>query len=154
MIEKDGLFKLEQLSNLPYEKPDNVWVSITVERSLAVNEVQRTVYTGFDFLSDVGGLAGILYSSLIIVVGAWNHNSFDNFMSANLFRVIRPPSSWFKKHPSQEKQNQEVIGKERIKIRSIPNCVDFLKLFVPKSCHCCRITRRQRILETARCHLK
>ena len=39
MIEKDGLFKLEQLSNLPYEKPDNVWVSITVERSLAVNEV-------------------------------------------------------------------------------------------------------------------
>ena len=39
MIEEDGLFKLEQLYSLPYEKPDNVWVSITLERSLTILEV-------------------------------------------------------------------------------------------------------------------
>ena len=57
---RKGLFKLEQITTYPYEKKDNVWISVTVERNLAMTEFERTIYTGFDFLSDVGGLSGIL----------------------------------------------------------------------------------------------
>lgn len=35
---KEGLFKLEQITTFPYEKPDSVWISVTVERNLAKKE--------------------------------------------------------------------------------------------------------------------
>jgi len=54
--EESGLFKLDPLSLLPYEKKDDVWVSVTLERGLGLTEYSRTTYTGFDFISDVGGL--------------------------------------------------------------------------------------------------
>ena len=44
----------------PYEKKDNIWVSVTVERDLGRTDYDRTFYTGFDLLSDVGGLYGVL----------------------------------------------------------------------------------------------
>ena len=86
-----GLFKLEQITTYPYEKKDNVWISVTVERNLAMSELQRTIYTAFDFLSDVGGLSGILMSVLAIVVGLWNYNSFENLMASHLFKFRRRP---------------------------------------------------------------
>ena len=86
----DGLFKLEQMGAWPYEKDDNVWVSVNIERDLNMNAFERTVYTSFDFLSDVGGLSGILVSGLWIFVNAWNYNSFDNYMVSNLFKMKKP----------------------------------------------------------------
>ena len=78
---KTGLFKIEQITTYPYEKRDNVWISVTLERNLSMTEYLRTIYTGFDFLSDVGGLSGILMSFLAIIVSLWNYNSFDNAMA-------------------------------------------------------------------------
>ena len=86
----DGLFKFEQMGAWPYEKDDNVWVSVNIERDLNMNAFERTVYTSFDFLSDVGGLAGILISGLWVFVNAWNYNSFDNYMVTNLFKMKKP----------------------------------------------------------------
>lgn len=86
-IEKDGLFKLEQLQDRPYEKEDDVWVSVTIERSLTTIAFERQVYNMFDFLSDVGGLSGILVYGLAIFVKAWNYNRFDNFMVTNLYKM-------------------------------------------------------------------
>ena len=56
MIEKKHLFRLERQYPMPYEKFDNTWVSITIERALDVMFYERQVYTVFDMLSDVGGL--------------------------------------------------------------------------------------------------
>ena len=89
-IDVQGLFKLEPMQGRSYEKDDNVWVSVTIERSLTMVAFERTVYTTFDFLSDVGGLAGILVAGLMLFVKAWNHNSFDNFMVSNLFKMKEP----------------------------------------------------------------
>lgn len=74
----------------PYEKDDNVWVSVNIERDLNMNAFERTVYTSFDFLSDLGGLSGILVSGFWIFVNAWNYNSFDNYMVTNLFKMKKP----------------------------------------------------------------
>ena len=85
--EHSNLFKLEPLSLFPYEKKDNVWVSVTIERNLGLSVLSRTLYTGFDFVSDVGGLSGFLLGFLAMIVGAWNHNSFDNRMVSHLYRI-------------------------------------------------------------------
>lgn len=75
---------------MPYEKDDHVWLSLTIERSLNMQFVERTVYTGFDFLSDVGGLSGILVSALVVFVNAWNYAAFDNYMVTNLYKMKEP----------------------------------------------------------------
>ena len=35
----EGLFKLDQITMYPYEKRDNVWVSVTIERNLSMKEL-------------------------------------------------------------------------------------------------------------------
>ena len=37
--EQEGVFTLQPLSLMPYEKKDNVWVSVTLERSLDIKEL-------------------------------------------------------------------------------------------------------------------
>lgn len=54
-IEFDHLFKLNKKEMMPYEQNTNIWVEITFERDLAVWIYERSVYTAFDMLSDVGG---------------------------------------------------------------------------------------------------
>ena len=76
---------MQPLSLMPYEKKDKVWVSITLERSLHIKELQRTTYNTFDFVSDVGGLSGALLSFFTIIVGMWNFNSLDNTMASQLY---------------------------------------------------------------------
>ena len=78
MEEHEGLFTLKQLTPLPYEKKNNVWVSVTIERDLDMRELERTIYTAFDFVSDVGGLSGFLFGFSAIIVRYWNQNSFDD----------------------------------------------------------------------------
>ena len=57
--------------------------------NLNVLRFERTLYTFLDFLSEVGGLSGILYSFFAILVMIWNGNKFDNFMAYRLFKVKR-----------------------------------------------------------------
>ena len=75
---------------MPYEKKDNVWVSITLERNLALTELQRTTYNFFDFVSDIGGLSGFLFPFFAIIVNIWSFNAFDNTMVSNLFKMSSP----------------------------------------------------------------
>lgn len=57
--------------------------------NLNVLQYERTLYTFFDFLSEVGGLSGILFSFFAIVAMIWNGKKFDNFMAYRLFKVKR-----------------------------------------------------------------
>ena len=84
---KYDLFTLSELKVLPYEKPDNTWISVTVEMDLNRIDYSRSRYTVFDLLSDVGGLSGIFFSTFSIFMLAWNHNALENFMVAHLFKV-------------------------------------------------------------------
>ena len=49
--------------------------------------ISRSIYTGFDFLSDIGGLEGLLVQILAVVVGWYNYNLFDNMMVSRLYRM-------------------------------------------------------------------
>jgi len=94
-----------------------------VERSLSITELQRTIYTGFDFLSDVGGLSGILMSFLAITVGIWNYNSFENLMASNLFKY-------------REREDDKGPGRH-IQSANMPNFLDIILATIPSSFKCC-----------------
>ena len=85
--ELTDVFQMESKPVISYEKPDNTWLMITVEMKLDLMTYERTIYTMFDLLSDIGGLSSILISLLAIVASAWNHDNFDNMMVAHLFRI-------------------------------------------------------------------
>ena len=72
---------------LPYEKNDNVWVSITVEVDRDLSTYERTVYTMLDLLADVGGLQSILFAFCALLVAIWNYRGFETSLIAKLFKV-------------------------------------------------------------------
>ena len=81
---------------MPYEKPDNTWISITIEMDLNLTNYERTLYTLFDLLSDIGGLSGILFTLLAFFVRSWNFNSFDNMMASHLYQIKKKPEDFDK----------------------------------------------------------
>ena len=107
--------------------------------------VQRTVYTLFDFLSDVGGLAGIFVAGFYLIVKAWTYNSFENFMVSNLFRVKEPDDL----RTNKKNEPQPLI------IRNLPNCQDLARLVLPRACsNLCKRSRKQKVLQKARDYYK
>ena len=74
---------------LPYERPDKTWLSVTVEMDLNRIELERSRYTTFDLLADVGGLSGMFASIFAVLMTVWNYNALDNYMVTKLFKVQR-----------------------------------------------------------------
>ena len=67
-IDVGGLFSMNRRDSLPYEEDDDTWIMVTVEMDPNLTVYDRSVYTYFDLLSDVGGLNGILmtFAGLIL----------------------------------------------------------------------------------------
>ena len=133
---------------LPYEKPDNVWISVTIEMDLSLIAYERTLYTFFELLSDVGGLSGILVTIFTVVVSIWNFHSFENIMVSNLFKIK-------KRH--QDIDVEYAAGKytgennDFIKVSSAPNCTDFLLSLLPTKCtKYCKRKRKEVAMAKAR----
>ena len=122
----DDLFKLNKAEIMPYEKQDNNWMSITIEMDTGLMTYERTVYTLFDLLSDIGGLSGILFSIFLIIVGSWNHNKFDNMLVSRLFKIRGEKTG----------QEDEIINS------CLPNCTDWIFSLLPDSCIVCKRSRK------------
>lgn len=143
--EEEGLFAINPLSIMPYEKKDSVWVSVTIERDLHLTELQRTTYNFFDFVSDLGGLSGFLFPFFAVVVNIWSFNSFDNTMVSKLFRIQtkQPPQEKVVDSQSLSETTEPIVLDQR------PNCCDFLRSFC--GCmFCCKRSRQSRVLLKAR----
>ena len=54
--------------------------------------IDRTGYTIFDVLSDIGGIQSVLMSGLGIFLGIWNYNNLDNYMASRLYKAQRTSS--------------------------------------------------------------
>ena len=72
---------------MPYEKKDSTWISITVEMDLTRLRYERSRYTFFDLLSDVGGLSGMFASIFTIFMSKMNLNDLDNYLVSKLYKV-------------------------------------------------------------------
>jgi len=87
ILKKENLFTLKEQKTLPYERADNVWVSITVEMDLNTMEFSRHRYTVFDLLADVGGLSGMFASIFAFFMAIWNFNMLDDYFVTKLFTM-------------------------------------------------------------------
>jgi len=122
---------------LSYEKKDRVWLSLTIEVDLNVFELERTTYTYFDLLSDVGGLSSIVCTFFAMILRFWNHNSFDNMMAISLFKVKNLTPTYSDK-ASYMKESKT------------PYCKELLMSLLPSCCICCKLDREELALAKAR----
>ena len=75
---------------MPYEFSDSTWISVTIERSLDMMRFERSVYTMFEVVSDIGGFNSMLFLGFGLISALWNYNNFDNFMVFRLFWIMKP----------------------------------------------------------------
>ena len=58
--------------------------------SMDLTRIERTGYTIIDILSDVGGLMGILFSGITILLEIINYDHLNYFLISKLFKVPSP----------------------------------------------------------------
>lgn len=83
-------FTIEMLPKQPYEKDREVQQDVTIEMNLNQRLIYREGYTALDYISDVGGIQGMLISFMAFILGILNFNYFDNHVVEKMFRV-KPP---------------------------------------------------------------
>lgn len=81
-----SIFRLEKLSPTPAFLDKNLLQGIQIELSPNLVLIERTGYTLFDFLSDVGGLQGILFSAFNAMIGVLNYGHFEVYVLSSLFK--------------------------------------------------------------------
>ena len=86
-IEDDTVFALEQLPTKSYEKDYDVQLDITIEMNLDQLVIARDGYTFLDFVSDIGGMQGMLISGCAFVLTIYNYGHLDNFLVSKLYRL-------------------------------------------------------------------
>ena len=133
---------------MPYEKPDNTWISITIEMDLDKVMFSRWRYTAFDLLSDVGGLSGMFASIFAVFMAAWNFNALDNYMVARLFKV-RIDEQVSKKKKSRNENQSEFLA-----TKCGPYFKDYVLSWVPSCMLCCKLSRREKAFAKARDRLE
>ena len=79
-LEDGTVFSLEEMSIRSYEKDKHVQTDIRIEMNLSEMTVARDGYTFLDFLSDIGGMQGLLISAVAYFLFFWNYNFFDNYI--------------------------------------------------------------------------
>ena len=126
--------------------PEPHWVSVTFEMDLNVMHIERSIYTVFDMLSDVGGLLGILTSFAAYLSQIWNFQAFDNFMVSRLFKVRKPKQEIDDEAPY-------FAQSDFIQLGTAPNLRNWVLQFVPHGCFCCKYRRKERALQLARTKL-
>ena len=77
-------------------------VDVTVEMDLNLIKTSRDIYTFLDWVSDIGGIQGMLLGLIAFFLSVcWNHNSFDNYMATRLYKMEKPDTDK-KVHSSYE----------------------------------------------------
>ena len=55
-------------------------LDITIEKNLNQLVIARDGYTMLDFISDVGGMQGLLISTGAVMVGIWSYHYNENML--------------------------------------------------------------------------
>ena len=126
-IDIDNLFRIQKQDLLPYEKFDNTWISVTIERNLALMHYERSVYTMLELISDIGGFNGALILLLAMLARTWNFNSFDNFLVMRLFKIKKPKEEI-------DEESEYFNKSDYIRAGNFPYFLECFRNLVPKRC--------------------
>mmetsp|Transcript_36663 Transcript_36663/g.48146 ORF Transcript_36663/g.48146 Transcript_36663/m.48146 type:complete len:240 (-) Transcript_36663:585-1304(-) len=134
-------FNLEPFKS--YEKDYDVQVDITIEMDLNMQVVGRESYTALDWLSDVGGMQGMIAGGVFIFIAFWNYNNFSNYMVTRLYKMEKSDAK--KKIYANYDDRSEFIY-----ARCASNQRDALCDKLPSCFQCCRSNARDKSIEMAR----
>ena len=86
-LEDDTVFRFNLEPFKSYEKDYDVQVDITIEMDLNLTVIAREGYTILDWISDIGGMQGMLLGLIAFLVAIWNYNQFQNYMVTRLYKM-------------------------------------------------------------------
>ena len=134
-LEDETVFRFEQLPSRSYEKDYDVQLDITVEMNLNQVQIARDGYTVLDFISDIGGMQGILLSGCALVLLMWNYAYLENFLVSRLYKLSSHafPFDDFRKAKSYD---------QSLNPRKYNNCADFFYDKLPNCLRCCCQSRK------------
>lgn len=96
--------------------------------------ISRSGYTFLDYLSDIGGMGGMLLSCAAGFLAFWNHNMLYDSMIKRLFK-LRP------KRSSKSQSFHETQEALEMKAHCFFNQVEFLREILPSWLCCCKLSR-------------
>ena len=110
-----------------------------MEMNLDLTNIERDGYTFLDWISDIGGIQGILFTTGALSLSFWNYNNLDNFLVTKLYRI----------RDDEEKEEKSTAMKLK---RS--GCLDGIRDLIcdrlPRICRYCRSSRNDRGLALGR----
>ena len=113
------IFRLKELPIRPQERDLNVQTEIRIELAFDINEISRDSYKFVDFLSDIGGMNGMLISGSLLFLSMWNFNNFDNTIVSRLYKIEEP-------------SDNEDMSTNELKPSKISNIQDFCFSKIPE----------------------
>ena len=122
-------------------------MNVTIERNLDLYQISRDGYTILDWISDIGGIQGILISAVGIVVGYWNYNILESYMVTKLFRME-------KKDSSNKVYSDPADKYETFQVSVFSGLRDVICDSLPSCLQCCRNSRNDRGMEIGRANLE
>ena len=88
-----SVFRFDSMPMRSYERDLDTQTEIRLEMNFDILEISRDSYKVVDFLSDIGGMQGMLMGGALLFLGFWNFNNFDNILVQKLFIVKKPSNS-------------------------------------------------------------
>ena len=117
-------------------------MDITFERNMDLIVISRDGYSLLDWISDIGGIQGILISTVAILLGFWNYNYLDNFIVSKLYRLEKRA---IKNQRTEKDDHTEVMT-----INLFSGLGDYFCDLFPTRIQCCRSSRNERGLALGR----
>ena len=129
------VFSLKDVGTIPYEY-DNTVFSVLIGGSNDQLVIERSNYSVFDLLGDIGGLESIIFSFVTLMLSALNYNHLDNELVSRLFRF---------KNSSQSGDDSQFY-----KVTRTWNVCNLFMDCIPTFCLCCAKSKRNQAFELAR----
>ena len=86
-LDISSVFGITKMYKRSYEKDYHAQMDLVIERELDQFTLKRQGYHLFDFMSDIGGMQGLLYSGFAFFISIWNYMMFDNYMVSRLYKL-------------------------------------------------------------------
>ena len=117
------------------EREYDVMMEISVQRNLDMTMVAREGYTVLDYLSDIGGMQGILVGTFTFILKLWNYNYLEDHLVSKLFKF----------RETKFEADDADKGLLEMRLHPLDNfrglCRDFLQVLVSRV-RCCQPDRR------------
>lgn len=105
--------------------------------SLDLTAINRNGYTILDVLSDIGGIQGILITSVSIILAILNYNNLDSYMASRLYKLQRPDAG------DAAKYTRDIQRSTFFTATKSGNVLEYLvEQVIPRKLLCCTRTRK------------